>query len=117
MRQLLCIVLFGLFTITPALSAQKDYNGRWKITGITESGQCVKGFRIKIRIFRGKAYMIGRSLSGTKTAVSSRGHVNIRYANGRDVIVASGRLKKRTGAGRWHFPTYRCTGRWRAERL
>ena len=116
MRHLICAALFGLLTITPAQSAQKDYNGRWTIIGTTEHGQCVKGFKLKIRIYDGKAYVIGRSLNGTKSAISSRGHVTIKYVSGKDVITANGSLKRRSGTGRWNFPTYRCAGRWRAER-
>ncbi len=117
MRQLLCLLVLGLVASTPALPAQKDYNGRWKIVGKTESGSCARGFRMNIRIHRGKAYMIGRSLSGARTAISSRGQVSIKYVNGRDVITANGLLKRRTGSGRWHYKTQRCAGSWWAERL
>jgi hypothetical protein len=117
MRRLLLTAILAVLATTPASPAQKDYNGRWTIFGTTEKGQCVPGFRIKVRVFRGKAYIIGYSLNGTKTAISSRGQVNIKYVNGVDVIMASGTLKKRTGDGRWHYPTYRCSGRWRAEKL
>jgi hypothetical protein len=117
MRQLLCLAILAVLTATPAVPAQKDYNGRWAIFGTTDRGQCLRGFRFKVRVFRGKAYMIGYSLSGAKTAIGSGGQVNIRYANGVDVITVDGMLKQRTGAGRWHYPTYRCVGRWRARKL
>jgi hypothetical protein len=115
MRLLLCLSILGLLW-APALAAQQDYNGRWAINLTTERGQCVPDFRLNIRIRRGKAYIVGRSLSGRKAAVSSSGRVNIRYIDGADVITVSGRLNKRTGAGRWQYPTYRCTGYWRAKR-
>lgn len=117
MRRLLCLAMLGLLTATPALSAQKDYNGRWAIYGTTEQGRCVPGFQFNVRIFRGRAYVIGRSLNGRRQAVSSGGQVNIRYVDGIDVITISGMLKKGTGAGRWHYPTYSCVGRWRAKKL
>ena len=118
MRLLTGLALIGLLAAPlPAMAAQKDYNGRWRITATTEKGQCVRGFRLSIRISQGKAFMIGHSLSGTKTAISSRGQVSIRYVNGRDVITATGRLKGEYGAGSWAYPGFRCTGRWRAERL
>lgn len=116
MRILLCMAMLGFTMATPATAAQKDYNGRWAIIGTTESGSCVPGFRLNVRVFKGKAYVIGRSLNGKRRAVSSRGKVNIRYVDGADVINISGMLRKRSGAGRWTLPTYRCTGRWRAER-
>jgi len=117
MRQFLCLVMFVLLTATPALPARKDFNGRWAIEATTERGQCQHGFRLRVRVFRGKAFLIGRSLSGAKTAIGSRGQVNIKYVNGPDVITVSGRLNKRTGIGRWHYPTYRCVGQWRARKL
>ena len=117
MRQLLWLAVFGLLWSTPALPAQKDFNGRWAIYGTTERGQCLRGFRIRVRIFRGKAYVIGYSLSGAKMAIDSRGRVNINYVNGVDVILVNGMLKRRSGAGRWHYPTYRCVGSWRATKL
>lgn len=116
MRLLVCLAMLALLTATPALPAQKDFNGRWAIYGTTEQGQCKPGFRLNVRISRGKAYVIGRSLGG-RQAVSASGQVNIRYVKGIDVITINGMLKHRTGAGRWHYPTYRCTGRWRAKRL
>lgn len=115
MRLLLCLSVLGLLA-TPTLAAQKDYNGRWAIYLTTERGQCVPGFRLNVRIRRGKAYIVGRSLSGRTAAVSSSGRVNIRYVDGTDVITVSGRLDKRSGSGRWQFPTYRCIGHWRAKR-
>jgi hypothetical protein len=118
MRFALGLAMLGLILAIPAASAaQKDYNGRWAIYGTTDKGACFKGFRLSVRIAKGKAFLIGRALNGTKTAVSSRGQVNIKYVKGRDVITASGTLKGGYGAGKWAFPTYRCTGRWRAERL
>jgi len=118
MRFLLGLAMLGLIFAMPTASAgQKDYNGRWAIYGTTDRGACFKGFRLSVRIAQGKAFLVGRALNGTKTAVSSRGQVNIKYVNGRDVITASGTLKGSYGAGKWTFPTYRCTGRWRAERL
>lgn len=117
MRLLLCLAMLGYLTATPALSAQKDYNGRWAIYGTTEQGQCKPGFRLNVRISRGRAYIVGRPLSDGRTAVSSRGQVNIRYVNGIDVITINGMLQQRSGAGKWHYPTYRCTGRWRAKKL
>jgi len=116
MRQVLSLAILGLLATTPALPAQKDYNGRWTIYGVTERGQCVRGFRVKVRVLRGKAYIIGRSLSGARTAIGAAGQVNIKYVKGIDVITANGRLNKRDGGGRWSYPTYQCTGRWRAER-
>jgi len=116
MRYFLCATVFGLFTITSALAAQKDYDGRWAIFATTEKGHCVKGFRLSVRISNGKAYVVGRSISGTKTAVNSRGQINIRFVDGSDVITANGALKKRSGAGKWAYPTFRCTGRWLAKR-
>jgi hypothetical protein len=118
MRFLLCFAFAGLiFAAPPAHAAQKDYNGRWSITGITDRGHCMKGFRLSIRIAKGRAFMIGRSLNGAKSAISSRGQVNIKYVSGHDLITANGTLKGEYGAGSWTYPTYRCTGRWRAERL
>jgi hypothetical protein len=116
MRLVLSLALLGLLTITPAMAGQKDYNGRWAIFATTERGQCVKGFRLAIRIHQGKAYIVGRSVNGTKAAVNARGHVNIKYVSGDDVITVNGILKGRSGGGKWSYPTYRCTGRWRAER-
>ncbi len=118
MRLLTGLALIGLITAPlPASAAQKDYNGRWRITATTEKGQCMKGFRLSIRIAQGKAFMIGHSLSGTKTAISSRGQVSIHYVSGKDVITATGKLKGEAGAGSWAYPGFRCTGRWRAQRL
>jgi hypothetical protein len=118
MRFALGLAMLGLIFAVPAASAaQKDYNGRWAIYGTTDRGACFKGFRLSVRIAQGKAFLVGRALNGTKTAVSSRGQVNIKYVNGRDVITATGRLKGEYGAGSWSYPEFRCTGRWRAERL
>jgi len=116
MRHFLYATIFGFLTMTTALAAQKDFDGRWAIFATTDRGQCVKGFRLSVRISNGKAYVVGRSVNGAKTAVSSRGLVNIRYVDGSDVITANGALKARTGSGKWAYPTFRCTGRWHAKR-
>lgn len=116
MRQFLYSSVFALLTITPALSSQSDYDGRWAIVATTDQGQCVKGFELSVRILKGKAYVVGRSVNGAKTAVNSRGLVDIKFVDGSDVITAKGALKKRSGSGHWAYPTFRCTGRWQAKR-
>jgi len=115
MHRLLCLGIVAMLT-TPVLSGEKDYNGRWAIYGTTERGQCARGFRLNVRVVRGKAHVIGYPFSGRKNAVSSQGNVNIQYVKGADVITINGMLQNRTGAGSWQYPTYRSTGRWRAER-
>jgi len=117
MRQFLCLAMFALLTTMPALSAQKDFNGRWAIDATTDRGQCWRGVRLTVRVFYGRAYLIGFPLTGARTAIRSRGQVDIRYGHGAGVITVNGMLKTRTGAGRWHFPTYRCVGRWQATKL
>ena len=116
MRHFLYAIIFGLLTITAAPAAQRDYDGRWAIFATTEKGQCVKGFRLSVRISNGKAYVVGRSVNGTETAVNSRGLVDIRFVDGSDVITANGALKRRSGSGKWAYPNFRCTGRWIAKR-
>ena len=116
MRLILCLALFGLLSINPAYAGQKDYNGRWAIFGTTERGKCVRGFRLAVRISKGKAFVIGRAINGNKVAVNSRGRVKIKYVSGKDVITVNGTLRGRSGGGRWSYHTHSCSGRWRAER-
>jgi hypothetical protein len=116
MRHILCGALFGLLAITPAMAAQKDYNGRWSISATTEQGHCVEDFRLSISISNGMAYVVGHSVNGSKKAISENGQVNIKYVEGNDVITAKGALKGRSGSGKWAFPAFRCIGHWHAER-
>ena len=116
MRHILCGAFFGLLTVTSAMAAQKDYNGRWSISATSDQGQCVEGFRLSVNISNGMAYVVGHSVNGSKKAISSGGLVDIKYVDGSDVITAKGALKGRSGSGNWAFPNFRCTGHWRAER-
>ena len=117
MRQFLCLVMFALLNTMPAMSAQKDFNGRWAIDATADRGQCWRGFRLTVRAFRGRASLIGFSLNSAGTAISSSGQVDVRYGRGADVIAVNGMLQRRTGAGRWHFPTYRRVRRLQAPKL
>ena len=117
MRLVISSLVLAILMTTPALPGQNDYNGRWQIFATTDRGQCARLFRFKVRVNKGKAYMVGRSVNGAQTAIGARGDVLISYVKGRDVINASGRLKGSKGWGSWTYPTYRCTGQWRAERL
>ena len=116
MRHFLYVALFGLFAISPSLAAQKDYNGRWAVFATTDRGQCVKDFKLSVRISKGMAYVVGRSVTGKKTAVNSNGKVDIIYIDGKDIFTANGSLKDRDGSGIWTYPTFRCAGRWHAQR-
>ncbi len=113
---LICVAMLGFLKATPSTAVQKDYYGRRTIIGTTESGCCVLGFCVNVRVFKGKAYDKGCSLNGKRHVFSSSGQVNIRYVDGSDLINIDRMLKKRTRAGRWTVPTYRCIGPWRAER-
>jgi len=109
--------MFALLNTMPAMSVQKDFNGRWAIDATTDRGQCWRGFRSTVRAFRGRACLTGLSLNSASTAISSSGQVDVRCGRGADVIAVNGMLQRRTGAGRWYFPTYRRVGRWQATKL
>jgi hypothetical protein len=117
MRVALCLALCCLIFSAPAApAAEKDFSGRWAIFAVTDSGQCLRGFRLAVRVNKGKAYLVGHSSKGATSSISSRGDVSIRYVKGHDLITVIGRLKGTYGSGAWAFPNYRCVGRWRAER-
>src|SRR5918911_3235516 len=109
---------FGLVTASAAGAAAADFNGRWAVRMVTDSGVCDKSYSYVIAVENGGVRYIPQdsdpapSVSGS---VSPAGAVNLGIRKGIAFVNANGQLRAATGGGTWRLGVL-CNGRWTAQK-
>jgi hypothetical protein len=97
-----------------AMAGPSDYNGRWSVRLVTDSGVCDQSYNTVLSVQNGQVSGggAGASVSG---AVSSGGSVNLGIRKGVASGTASGQLRGNAGSGTWQAAGM-CSGRWTARK-
>jgi hypothetical protein len=95
-----------------------NYDGRWSVVIITDSGSCDRAYRYGVRISGGRLYYQGDSAAVINGQVDARGNVVVNLRYGQSSANGSGHLTESDGEGRWQgaSTSSSCSGRWEAER-
>jgi len=95
-----------------------NYDGRWSVVIITDSGSCDRAYRYGVRISGGRLYYQGDSAAVINGQVDARGNVVVNLRYGQSSANGSGHLTESDGEGRWQgaSTSASCSGRWEAER-
>lgn len=101
----------------PARANTADYNGRWAVELVTESGPCSASYTYAVAISGGHVRLVsgddGARVSGQ---VGADGDVDLNVVKGGASGSGNGRLKSGgNGSGRWTVSSL-CSGRWTARR-
>jgi hypothetical protein len=102
---------------TPAAAAV-NFDGRWSVVIITDSGSCDRAYRYGVRISGGRIYYEGDSAAVINGQVDARGNVVVSLRYGGAGASGSGTLTDAGGEGRWQgaSSSSSCSGHWEAER-
>jgi hypothetical protein len=106
----------ALLANAPAL-AQQQFDGRWSVEIVTESGTCDRAYRYAIVVENGRVRYGGQEAFQISGSIAPNGNVQGSIARGQDRAEVRGRVAGTTGAGTWRTSGGRiCAGRWSAEK-
>ena len=102
----------------PTAAPAMNFDGRWSVVIITDSGSCDRAYRYGVRISGGRIYYDGDSAVVMNGQVDPTGNVVVSLRNGQSTANGSGHLTESDGEGRWQgvSTSAACAGRWEAER-
>ena len=98
--------------------AATSHDGNWKVTIITESGNCDPAYSYPVKVVGGKVSYNGDGSFQISGSVADAGSVNVSIARGDQKANASGKISGNGGTGQWSgkSSSTTCAGRWEASK-
>ena len=102
----------------PAATQAANFDGRWSVVIVTDSGSCDRAYRYRVRISGSRLYYDGDSAAVINGQVDASGNVVVSLRYGQSTANGSGHLSESDGEGRWQgaSSSSSCSGHWEAER-
>jgi hypothetical protein len=115
-----CAFAAALMAIAPAAqsSAHTSHDGMWRVTIITQSGNCDPVYSYPVKVSGGQVSYSGGGSFEISGNVGESGNVSVSIALGKQRAAAHGKLNGHTGSGQWSGKSSgaACSGRWEAMR-
>ena len=101
-----------------AAHAAASHDGNWKVTIITEAGNCDPAYSYPVKIAGGVVSYAGDGSFDISGKVADAGAVNVTIARGEQRASGTGKLSASSGEGKWSgkSSSTACSGRWEATR-
>jgi hypothetical protein len=116
----LMIVGAVLAAVVPPAStrAAGSFDGAWKVTIITQAGNCDPAYSYPVKVEGGRVSYSGDGSFDISGRVGDAGAVSVAIARGDQKASASGKLSANSGSGQWSgkSSSMECSGRWEASR-
>lgn len=98
--------------------AGASFDGAWRVTVITQSGNCDPAYSYPVKVEGGRVSYSGDGDFDISGHVGDAGAVSVAIARGDQKASASGKLSANSGSGRWSgkSASTACSGRWEATR-
>ena len=116
----LMIVGAVLAAVVPPAStrAAGSFDGAWKVTIITQAGNCDPAYSYPVKVEGGRVSYSGDGSFDISGRVGDAGAVSVAIARGDQKASASGKLSANSGSGQWSgkSSSMECSGRWEARR-
>ncbi|MCR6733594.1 MAG: hypothetical protein NVV83_05670 [Afipia sp.] len=98
--------------------AAASFDGAWRVTIITQSGNCDPAYSYPVKVEGGRVSYSGDGDFDISGHVGDAGAVSVAIARGDQKASASGRLSANSGSGQWSgkSSSTACSGRWEATR-
>ncbi|MES2752343.1 MAG: hypothetical protein V4661_13320 [Pseudomonadota bacterium] len=112
------LVLIAAVALSRAAKAAGSFDGSWKVTIITQSGNCDPAYSYPVKVVAGRVSYSGEGSFDISGQVGEAGAVSVAIARGDQKASASGRLSANAGSGQWtgKSSSTACSGRWEASR-
>jgi hypothetical protein len=111
-------LVVAVMTFARETEAGAAFDGTWKVTIITQSGNCDPAYSYPLKVVDGRISYAGDGSFDISGNVGAGGGVTVAIARGEQKASASGKLTATSGSGRWNgkSASTSCTGRWEAVR-
>jgi hypothetical protein len=98
--------------------ASSSHDGIWRVTIITQSGDCDPAYSYPVKVVGGQVSYFGEGGFDISGNVGDAGNVVVSIARGDQHASASGKLNGNSGSGQWSGKSAAtaCNGRWEAAR-
>jgi hypothetical protein len=98
--------------------AASSHDGNWKVTIITQAGNCDQAYSYPVKVEGGHVRYGGNGSFEITGTVAEAGDVTVAIVRGDQHANASGKLSGNSGAGQWigKSSSTACSGRWEALR-
>lgn len=110
--------LVAAVVLAGAARAGSAFDGAWKVTIITQAGNCDPAYSYPVKVEGGRVSYSGDGSFDITGQVGEAGAVSVAIARGDQKASASGRLSANAGSGQWsgRSSSTSCSGRWEAVR-
>jgi len=101
-----------------AAHAAPTYDGNWKVTIITQAGNCDPAYAYPVKVSGGIVSYNGEGSFVISGKVAEAGTVSVAIVRGEQHADATGKLSGDTGSGQWRgkSASTNCSGRWEATK-
>jgi hypothetical protein len=101
-----------------AAHAAASHDGNWKVTIITEAGNCDAAYSYPVKVSGGVVSYNGEGNFAIAGNVADAGTVKVSISRGEQRADATGKLSGDSGAGQWigKSASTNCSGRWEASK-
>jgi len=101
-----------------AAHAATSHDGLWKVTIITQAGNCDPAYSYPVKVSSGVVSYNGDGSFAIAGNVADAGTVKVSISRGEQRADATGKLSGDSGTGQWSgkSATTACSGRWEAVR-
>lgn len=115
---LAALSLVAAVALASAAKAGVSFDGSWKVTIITQSGNCDPAYSYPVKVEGGRVTYSGDGSFEISGQVGDAGAVNVTIARGDQQANGSGKLAGNAGSGQWtgKSSSTSCAGRWEATR-
>jgi len=98
--------------------ASSAHDGIWRVTIITQSGNCDPAYSYPVKVFGGQVSYSGEGDFEISGNVGEAGNVSVSISRGDQHANANGKLNGNSGSGLWSGKSAStvCSGRWEAVR-
>ena len=112
------LALAAAIALASGAKAGAAFDGAWKVTIITQSGNCDPAYSYPVKVVGGRISYSGDGSFDISGRVGEAGAVSVAIARGDQKASASGKLSGNSGSGQWSgkSASTACSGRWAATR-
>jgi hypothetical protein len=115
---IMCVLTVTSALIGNAALAQQQFDGRWSVHAIPETGSCRRAHYYTVVVENGVARSTSRQAGGQISGgLEPGGRVRVSVQRPRGRADITGELKGRSGSGAWIITgRVSCSGRWTASK-
>jgi len=115
---LAALSLVAAVALASAAKASVSFDGAWRVTIVTQSGNCDPAYSYPVKVEGGRVVYNGDNNFEVSGSVGESGAVSVTIGRGDQHASGTGKLAGNAGSGQWtgKSSSTACSGRWEAVR-